>query len=367
MAVSGVETAELAALLMELKDRSGLSYGVLAKRLHMSASTLHRYCRGEALPPEFGTVERLARLCRATPEEQAELHRRWIAADTARQRERERKGPPPRPAVPVETHAAPVPEVRPQGLRVALAGAGVVAAVVAIALLVGLLTDGGDDGSGEGDLAAILDGGQEAEDAPLAVTTRPYAFDQCEGRYLVDLPPAQVPPPPTETDAAGWVRALEAVPAGEQLVELAVQGTGAETVVLRDLRVRVTATGEPLPWELYGGYSACGGGPVRTSAFDIDLDAASPRPTAVDGQQGPPLWVDESEPLVLYATAHAEERSVEWYLELEWSSGDRSGTLRIDDDGEPFRTSAVGDQREMNYMIGGTEWFDSETGEPVSR
>ncbi|MFF4213293.1 helix-turn-helix domain-containing protein [Streptomyces sp. NPDC001796] len=73
-----------ARLLRELKDRSGLSYGALAKRLHMSTSTLHRYCNGTAVPIEYAPVERLARVCRATPDELVELHRRWILADAAR-------------------------------------------------------------------------------------------------------------------------------------------------------------------------------------------------------------------------------------------------------------------------------------------
>ncbi|MDU0305171.1 helix-turn-helix transcriptional regulator, partial [Streptomyces sp. PAL114] len=74
------ETAagEFAALLRELKDRSGLSYGVLAKRLHMSTSTLHRYCNGDAVPADYAPVERLARLCKARPEELVELHRRVV-------------------------------------------------------------------------------------------------------------------------------------------------------------------------------------------------------------------------------------------------------------------------------------------------
>ena len=42
-----------AEFLRELKDRSGLSYGVLAKRLHMSTSTLHRYCNGDAVPVSY--------------------------------------------------------------------------------------------------------------------------------------------------------------------------------------------------------------------------------------------------------------------------------------------------------------------------
>ncbi|MFB7750447.1 helix-turn-helix domain-containing protein, partial [Streptomyces sp. NPDC056121] len=55
-------TAEFATLLRGLKDRSGLSYGVLAKRLHMSTSTLHRYCNGDAVPVDYAPVERLARV-----------------------------------------------------------------------------------------------------------------------------------------------------------------------------------------------------------------------------------------------------------------------------------------------------------------
>lgn len=75
---------DFAGLLRELKERSGLSYGALGKRLHMSGSTLHRYVSGEVVPVEFAAVERLARVCRATPEELLELHRRWIRADALR-------------------------------------------------------------------------------------------------------------------------------------------------------------------------------------------------------------------------------------------------------------------------------------------
>ncbi|MGW4567971.1 helix-turn-helix domain-containing protein [Streptomyces sp. NPDC004561] len=82
---TGADGAEaFAPLLRELKDRSGLSYGALAKRLHMSTSTLHRYCNGTAVPLDYAPVERLARVCRATPDELVELHRRWILADAAR-------------------------------------------------------------------------------------------------------------------------------------------------------------------------------------------------------------------------------------------------------------------------------------------
>ncbi|MEU6984547.1 helix-turn-helix transcriptional regulator [Streptomyces sp. NPDC046324] len=80
------ETGGFAELVRGLKERSGLSYGALAKKLHLSTSTLHRYCNGDAVPTEFAPVERLGRLCGATREELIALHRSWIVADDARRR-----------------------------------------------------------------------------------------------------------------------------------------------------------------------------------------------------------------------------------------------------------------------------------------
>ncbi|SCE57826.1 helix-turn-helix transcriptional regulator, partial [Streptomyces sp. OspMP-M43] len=80
------EAVEFAALLKDLKDRSGRSYGVLAGKLHVSTSTLHRYCNGDAVPNEFAPVERFARVCGASGDELVEVHRRWIVADAARRR-----------------------------------------------------------------------------------------------------------------------------------------------------------------------------------------------------------------------------------------------------------------------------------------
>ncbi|MFG2607215.1 helix-turn-helix domain-containing protein [Streptomyces sp. NPDC048514] len=90
----GATGDRFAALLRELKDRSGLSYGALAKRLHTSTSTLHRYVNGDAVPADYAPVERLARICRASPEELVELHRRWVLADALRGRRTDVRTPP---------------------------------------------------------------------------------------------------------------------------------------------------------------------------------------------------------------------------------------------------------------------------------
>lgn len=80
------EIQDFAALLGELKERSGLSYGALAQKLHMSTSTVHRYCNGEAVPHDYAPVERFARVCRASSDELMALHRKWILADEAKRR-----------------------------------------------------------------------------------------------------------------------------------------------------------------------------------------------------------------------------------------------------------------------------------------
>jgi plasmid maintenance system antidote protein VapI len=101
---------EFASTLRELKERSGRSYGSLAARLHVSTSTLHRYCNGAAVPGEYAPVERFARQCGATPQELVALHRRWLLADAARRREPTRAaGTPTAPAAPT----APVTPVAP--------------------------------------------------------------------------------------------------------------------------------------------------------------------------------------------------------------------------------------------------------------
>lgn len=474
------ETADFAALIRELKDRSGLSYGVLAKRLHMSTSTLHRYCNGDAVPTEYAPVERFARLCKATPDELVEAHRRWILADGARQRERKAAAgtasaatpaatatastaepgtstpasatpsaptptgsgtqPPTAPiptptstpeaspsnaspsdttppgATPPETSHLTTPNPAPRNgnrprRRTTLLTAAAVAVVVAATALVPRLVSGGDGGDRKQDAGAVTStgrgtsspspsskakatsspsssaspsgsanpsgsataktgtsatpsdkaGGADAAAAavPLTVTSRPYAWESpCSQTYLVDEDAAKVPPPPTEQDAPSWVSALGAVSADSQYLELTVQGTGQETVVLQSLNVRVVQSGSPLAWNAYAmGYIGvgCGGG-VPTHSFDVGLDATRPVATPKAGQTGLPYKVSESDPEVLYITAAAASHDVRWYLELAWTSGTRKGVLRIDDQGKPFHTSGMSGRPHYGYSLDDSEW-----------
>ncbi|MER6785789.1 helix-turn-helix transcriptional regulator [Streptomyces sp. NPDC000658] len=482
------EIAEFAALMRELKQRSGLSYETLAKRAHMSTSTLHRYCKGEGVPGDNAAVARFARVCRATPEELGDLHRRWVLADAARERARRAAadvrpdgaephpaqpraaapapprppaepdappcpaaetagatagetagetgdppastaGPspqaaapaaPPAPAVPPAAAAAAPARTTPTPVVAVRAGRAVrrrwarIAAGAAVAVAVttaltfdlrgretgGLAGDGGRTGavassgpraasssttgpsaspspstpsslsptsspgapdatpSGRG---ADADRAPHGDAPPLTVSTRTYAWEdpQCEGKYLIDRPPGQVSPPVMGQDVPGWVKAQGAVAADGQRVALTVQGVGDETVVIESLHVRVVDSVAPPAWNAYLGSSGCGGG-VETRSFATDLDAVHPAIVPKAGQRGVPYKVSRSDPEVLYITAHVRAHDVKWYVELQWSSGGRQGTVRIDDHGKPFRTSGSRGRPVHEYLLGGTEWLRVE-------
>ncbi|MCX5559687.1 helix-turn-helix transcriptional regulator [Streptomyces sp. NBC_00038] len=416
---------EFSELLGQLKQRSGLSYGVLGKRLHMSASTLHRYVNGDAVPTDYAPVERFARVCKATPDELVELHRRWVLADARRGQ----KGAsavaapvavagsgagvePESEAVPeIERGVVPdAPVVRRRRTAV-LAGAAVAAAVVSVALVVNLVPGKGDDDQGKkqsvgvaasesvadspsgadtgdsqgskgksaspsasrsgsptgpavsasasGGAAAQNGGSMDGATAP-AVATNPYKWDgPCSQHYLVNRKAERVPPPPSESEARGWVTALGGVAAGEQMVALTVQGTGEATVVLDALHVRVVTKSAPLAWNDFAMGIGCGGG-VETKSFVVDLDAGSPAVAAKAGQRDFPYKVSESDPEVFYVFADSKAHDVSWYLELDWSSGTEKGTVRIDDNGNPFRTSGNVGRPAYAYPLGDSEWWRDE-------
>ncbi|SOR79977.1 MULTISPECIES: helix-turn-helix domain-containing protein [Streptomyces] len=455
----GTAAADFAALLGELKERSGLSYGVLAKRLHMSTSTLHRYCNGDAVPTDYAPVERLARLCKASPEELVELHRRWVLADAGRGRKGAGAAPageavstetassqaaPTEAASEVEApseaglaeetgesvseesgdvvSAGPV-DRRPRRPRPALLAAAVVAVVLSGVGLAVALPSGGADDDGRRGSAAVSDGHRQQPDggpaaslspsgsssaasgkkksgkdaasatptssasasatgsgsgagadrpgrdaaagpAPLTVRTEPHAWESpCSQRYLVNRPPGRVGPPPLEQDAPAWVGAMGAVPSGQQYLKVTVQGTGKETVVVDGLTVRMAGKRAPLAWNDYAmGYPGVGcGGNVPTRSFTVALDAARPAVVPEAGHDDFPFKVSESDPEVYYIRADASAYDVSWYLELNWSSGSRSGTLTVDDRGRPFRTSGNNGRPAYEFPLGGDKWVPAGT------
>ncbi|MFC9942532.1 helix-turn-helix domain-containing protein [Streptomyces pratensis] len=474
----GTEIQDFAALLRELKERSGLSYGALARKLHMSTSTVHRYCNGDAVPHDYAPVERFARVCRASADELMTLHRRWILADEARRRgarrpeeagataERagasgaaapvladgpepaaSRTAPGPAPADGIDprpqAEAQPRPEaesvsgksvpedVAPEGsgsgavppprrhpgrrLRVLLTAVAVVALTVPAALVVhGLGSDEpADDGradaalshtpvvpSGRGSASGTVkpstsgspsatagataapsaggsgvagtpspsSRGPESSGVPVHATISSYNWESpCGQYYLFDQEPDDVPPAPPPQDTRGWARVLDGVDGGDMKLELTLQGTSGEAVVLNGLHVRVLGRNAPLAWGAYSMGNGCGGG-ITPQTFDIDLDDSRPRAKPVAGEDAGvavpakdfPYRVSSTDVEVFHLDAHVEGHDVTWYLELEWTSGGRSGILRVDDGGKPFRTSSLTARPTYYYRSDTAQWVPEE-------
>ncbi|WP_338133394.1 transcriptional regulator [Streptomyces caniscabiei] len=217
---------------------------------------------------------------------------------------------------------------------------------------------------------------------PLTWTANSYdwATLACEHDYVIAKPPRQVPPPPAPQDNEVWATSLGAVHGGNTPARITVQGRGSAAVVLEALHVRVVnraptpAADGAIAYSLGDG---CGAG-IEPRYFSVDLDARAPRLRAVPaGRPDSPSYavdfpyrVSLQEPEVLLIDAGTESCTCDWYLELDWSSQGRSGTVRIDDHGRPFRTTAVEGLPHYKYD-GSSGWVpvttahddESETGE----
>lgn len=409
------DVEEFAALLRRLKDRTDRSYAALARRLNMNASTLHRYCAGEAVPLGFAPVERFAALCGVTAAERIELHRRWILAVAARQRPRTAPEPAPEtagapktsetptpkasetpktsetpepseellPGSPPELGALPRPAARPPWYRrrVPLAAAAVVTALIATLGSLSLLPSGHSSAGGDAPAAAKAADASAAGDhspdpsaspstssaakttrvAPITWTANSHRWAiGCEHDYVIDKEPARVPPPPAPQDASPWARSQGAVHGGRTMVDVIVQGRTGAAVVLEALRVRVVGRAAPVKGNVYATGQGCGGG-LGPHSFTVALDKDRPIAHAVPGYEGEtpvpamdlPYRVSVTDPEVLTVEARTDGCDCRWYLELDWSSQGRTGTERIDDDGIPFRTSGTASLPRYWYANGG--------------
>nr|WP_237556720.1 helix-turn-helix transcriptional regulator [Streptomyces sp. SID5464] len=412
------DVGEFAALLRALKERTDRSYGSLARRLNMNTSTLHRYCAGEAVPLDFAPVERFAALCGATAEERLELHRRWLLAVAARRRPRTETAAGDPVAVPgPDSDREAGPTTRPWYRRRRVA-VGLAAACALLATLGSLsaLPDGrrssddrvrtaGPAPTGTTEAGAPnrdspsptppsssptgerpspsatpkkkpspapstpgagppTGAGGATPGTPLTWSANSQAWKLgCGHDYVIAKPPEQVPPPPAPQDAGTWAATQAAVHGGETLVELSVQGRTDTAVVLEALRVRVVGRTAPAQGNAYAMDQGCGGS-ITPRHFDVNLDMDRPIARAVAGNDAGtpipavrmPYRVSARDPEVLLVTARTGTCDCRWFLELEWSSQGRRGTVRIDDAGRPFRTSGIKELPRYMYDTSARRW-----------
>ncbi|MFD9293029.1 helix-turn-helix domain-containing protein [Streptomyces sp. NPDC060030] len=399
---------EFAGLVRALKARDGRSYEALGRRLSVSASTLHRYCSGATVPEEFAVVDRLALLCGADEEERQALEAAWTEADRARRRAASSAptpvptvwaapesnpdpsapepgpGPAPDPTAPDPTapdssaadlSAPEALRARPRrGAPVPLLLAAAVAFVV-LALAAALL--GHPTRTASAPASASTAPGRTAAPLPFTWSIGSQLWEGgCGHTYLVDRAPRAVAPPPVAADSGAWAGTHGAVHGGEALVRITVQGRSpSDAVVLHALHVRVVDRAAPLPWNAYRMDNGCGGA-VTPRHFAVDLDRPRPLARPVDGLDASgaevrkipavsfPYKVTSSDPEELLVSARAAGCDCRWYLELEWSAGGRTGTVRITDGGKPFRTSGTRGRPAYVHDSAEGRWItDSDSGQ----
>ncbi|MFD3515474.1 helix-turn-helix domain-containing protein [Streptomyces sp. NPDC058657] len=411
---------EFAGLVRALKARDGRSYEALGRRLSVSASTLHRYCSGATVPEEFAVVDRLALLCGADEEERRALEAAWTEADRARRRAASPAptpvpavsaapesnpepsapepdpgpGPAPGPNAPAPSAADPsapdpsapgpyaadlsepeAPRARPRRGVPAPLLVAVAVALVVLALAAALL--GHPTRTASAPAPASTAPGRTAAPLPFTWSIGSQLWEGgCGHTYLVDRAPRAVGPPPVAADSGTWAGTHGAVHGGEALVRITVQGRSpSDAVVLHALHVRVVDRAAPLPWNAYRMDNGCGGA-VTPRHFAVDLDRPRPLARPVDGLDASgaevrkipavsfPYKVTSYDPEELLVSARTAGCDCRWYLELEWSAGGRTGTVRIADGGKPFRTSGTRGRPAYVHDSAQGRWItDSDSGQ----
>ena len=95
-------------------------------------------------------------------------------------------------------------------------------------------------------------------------------------------------------------------------------------------------------------YEGCGA-ILTPRHFSVNLDANRPLARSIPGNDPDrpapaidfPYQVSLREPEVLMLAASTEACTCDWYVDLDWSSQGRTGTVRIGDHGRPFRTTSI--------------------------
>lgn len=203
-----------------------------------------------------------------------------------------------------------------------------------------------DDPPSTGDPASAV---RPTAGLPLTWSADSQVWDMgCSHDYVIAKSPGRVPPPPVQQDAGVWAATQGAVHGRQTMVQISVQGPSSTAVVLKALRVRVVGRGTPGAGSAYAMDQGCGS-ELTSRRFTVNLDADRPiahRGNGTDDKSAEPavhfpFRVSAEDPEVLLVDATTQTYDARWYLELDWSSQGRNGTIRIDDHGRPFRTTGI--------------------------
>ncbi|GDY61061.1 hypothetical protein SAV14893_004540 [Streptomyces avermitilis] len=185
----------------------------------------------------------------------------------------------------------------------------------------------------------------EGDRPPFAWTTQVDSPEDAGCKSYVFDSDAKMSAPSPNEDWQVWATRQGGTAANLTTIRLTLQGRSASSVVLHGLRVDVESKSRP-KGSVYDLGLSCGG--LTSRNFDINLDDPEVAPASRAGDDGTPAArfpyrISSTEPEVFLVHARTENCDCRFHLNLDWTSGDRKGTLRIGDGKNAFRV--IGTQR----------------------
>jgi hypothetical protein len=215
----------------------------------------------------------------------------------------------------------------------------------------------------------LTEGLADRIEAPLIVT-RVHEFDaagplppyffmpESLGFHLEDVPDTK--------EIETWMRSRGAPAGSPQMLRLELRGRGEEPVTLNGVQVEVVRRTPPLRgW--YVARGDCGAADLRMTV--VDLDSMPPKvewytayPFSKPSRTPPLLRVTRNDIETVEIHTKTESSYVEWRLVLFYTSKSGSGSIRLDDDGRPFRVTS-------EHLGRGYEevWYDSVSHRSLER
>jgi hypothetical protein len=149
--------------------------------------------------------------------------------------------------------------------------------------------------------------------------------------------------------------AFGAAAADSVMLRIIASGPSARAIVLDGIKVRVLHRRPPLHGTLVNlkvSPPSCGPGVVQTGTVNLDTSpptitpeqSAPSSPSNLNGGRTEPLvfpyTVSESDPEIIGLTVTTQHCDCTWVAELDWTAGSRVGHTTIEDNGQPFQTTA---------------------------
>ncbi|MEU8661679.1 hypothetical protein [Actinoplanes philippinensis] len=175
---------------------------------------------------------------------------------------------------------------------------------------------------------------------------------ECGGGYVVPGESGELEEVP-RTGLEGWAAENGGIAAEQLAITLTIDTENEEKVTLHDIRPVVTKRSAPSAGTQVS-IVGCGGD-LAYRWMSLDFDADPPKrsvefnqdyeeelPPAERKPIAFPYSVSSTDPENFYLYNSTSRDDVEFHLEIDWAFHGRRGTLRVDDNGSPFRIKAIG-------------------------